>query len=280
MSCLGPNYVITNPPAWSRKATACFNIINIIGNRLDGSNNELVYIPLLKRSVLISELSNALQMYNKANVLQYAYNSRTNRLTKNQKYALICKGKWLGRKTYATQTETYTNPNIQLLERVNYGSVNLETGLQTTIPEPISCPSTNPAPTPYPNNLPVNNNSPSNIPDILPVPPPTPSNNKFTLPDIFPVVDEATSRIAADGGNLIIGTISDICTGESINRCFREPFVCFPSSASNVPTEDGIDKELCFVKNAPVWLPKKSAQASSSDNNDNSAQNYKNFSAV
>jgi hypothetical protein len=276
MSCLGPNYVITNAPPWSRKASTCFNIENIISNRLDSSGNEFVYIPLLKRSVLISEISNALDMYNKANVLQYAYNSGTNRLTKNQKYALICKRKWSTRKTFATQTETYSNPNMQLLERVNYGTVNLATGVQTIVPEPITCPSGNPVPTP--SVLPVNNNTPSNIPNILPGPPPTPSNNKFTLPDIFPVVNESIQRIAADGGNLIIGTISDICTGKTKNICEQEPFVCFPSSASNVPPEDGIDYNLCFVRDAPVWLPKKSAQASSNNNNNSTNKNFKDYS--
>ena len=66
MSCLGPNYV-PGPPTWSRKTSVCYNLANIVEKRVDGSNNEYVYIPLLKREVLISEVSDALQMYNKAN---------------------------------------------------------------------------------------------------------------------------------------------------------------------------------------------------------------------
>jgi hypothetical protein len=278
MSCLGPNYVITNPPPWSRKTTTCFDIVSAIENRLDSNNDQLIYVPLLKREILVSELNNALQMYNKANVLQYAYKHGTNRLTKNQKYALICKRQWTTRKTFATQTASYTNPNVQFLERVNYGTVDLNTGVATVIPEPITCPSGNPIPTP--SVLPVNNNTPSNIPDILPGPPPTPSNNKFTLPDIFPVVNEIVTRIGPDGGNLILGTLSDICSGKTIYKCDEEPFVCFPSSASDVPPENGQDKDLCFVRNAPVWLEKKSSQALSSNNNNSTLKNFKDFSPV
>jgi hypothetical protein len=212
--------------------------------------DDTVYIPILKKSVLITTLHDEFKMYKKANVLQYHHKHHTNKLTKNQTYALIAKGKWLTRKTYATQSETYTNPNKNYLKRVNYDVINAETGAQTT--EPITCPSY--IPKTYANTLPPNNNTPSVIPAILPGPPPTPSKNKFTIPDIIPIVNNAKHLNIPDGGNLIIGTISDICSGKTIITCFENPIVCFPSSCSNVPTENGEDKELCFTKGSPSFL--------------------------
>jgi hypothetical protein len=56
---------------------------------------------------------------NKGNVLQYKKNSSN--LTKKQQYAQVAKGLWTNRtKTWATQSETYTNPNTTNLQRVNY----------------------------------------------------------------------------------------------------------------------------------------------------------------
>jgi hypothetical protein len=37
---------------------------------------------------------------------------------------------------------------------------------------------------------------------------------------------------------------------------------------------------LCFVRDAPVWLAKKSAQASSFSNDNSTLKNFKRFSAV
>jgi len=59
------------------------------------------------------------QMRLKGNILQYKNNSLS--LTKNERYARIAKGIWASReKTYATQTDTYTNPNTLSLLRLNY----------------------------------------------------------------------------------------------------------------------------------------------------------------
>jgi hypothetical protein len=62
------------------------------------------------------------QVISKGNILQHKKNS--SQLTKKQKYAQICKGLWTNRtKSYATQTQTYTNPNTSNLLRVNYNNV-------------------------------------------------------------------------------------------------------------------------------------------------------------
>lgn len=62
------------------------------------------------------------KMQYKGNILQYKKNS--SRLTKNQRYSLIAKGKWTDRTTSrATQSQTYTNPNTRGLTRVNYTEI-------------------------------------------------------------------------------------------------------------------------------------------------------------
>ena len=64
------------------------------------------------------------QMLLKGNVLQYKKNSSS--LTKQQRYAQISKGLWTNRtKSWATQSETYTNPNTSSLQRVNYETIPL-----------------------------------------------------------------------------------------------------------------------------------------------------------
>ncbi len=92
------------------------------------------------------------QMLLKGNVLQYKKNGSS--LTKSQKYSKIAKGQWISRnKSYATKTQTYTNPNTNSLQRVNFatipfpnnivGSPNNSSGsFQTNVPNPFNCPTT------------------------------------------------------------------------------------------------------------------------------------------
>jgi hypothetical protein len=59
----------------------------------------------------------AKQMQHKGNVLQNKANSSC--LTKSQVYSKIAKGMWVNRtKTWATQSQTYTNPNTNNLLRI------------------------------------------------------------------------------------------------------------------------------------------------------------------
>lgn len=274
MSCLGPNYVISTSNPWYREQSGCSDVTDYITDKLNP--NDIIYVPILKKYVLVSELNNTFNMYKKGNVLQYAYIHHTNKLTKNQIYSLICKGKWNIKKGYATQTETYTNPNINYLKRVNYTVINSETGAETT--EPITCPTYTPQ-TPA-NTLPTNDNTPSVNPTILPPPPPTPSKNKFTLPDYVPVVNTPQNRNIPDGGSIIIGTISDICSGKSKVICDYNPIVCFPSSYSNVPRENGKDTELCYTKGSPTFLTNSGINTSSAKDGDKFPTNYKGLISV
>lgn len=100
-------YLPEPPRAWYRVENACSST-NI------GTNNAS-YQEFIER---VAQL-------NKGNVLQYKKNSSN--LTKKQQYAQVAKGMWTNRtKTWATQSDTYTNPNTTGLQRVNYvETVNL-----------------------------------------------------------------------------------------------------------------------------------------------------------
>jgi len=93
------NYLPKPPRAWSRVDNKCtYNDSN--------DSKDSTYIDIYYKTALI----------NKGNVLQYKKNST--QLTKKQRYAQIAKGLWTNRtKSWATQTDIYTNPNVSSLKR-------------------------------------------------------------------------------------------------------------------------------------------------------------------
>jgi len=98
------NYNPQPPRVWNRVQHEC-STIN------DSSNNN---------NTIPNEIDK--QMLLKGNVLQYKKNSAN--LTKNQRYSKIAKGQWTNRtKTWATQSQTYSNPNTSNLLRVNYSKL-------------------------------------------------------------------------------------------------------------------------------------------------------------
>jgi hypothetical protein len=96
MSCLGPNYFISTTNPWYRRQTRCTDATDYIANNLNP--NDTIYIPILKKTVLVTKIADAFKMYRKGNILQYAYIHHSNKLTKNQKYALIAQGKGTSKK--------------------------------------------------------------------------------------------------------------------------------------------------------------------------------------
>jgi hypothetical protein len=81
------------------------------------------------------------QMLLKGNILQYKKNSSN--LTKKQRYTQIAKGMWTNRtKTWATQSDTYTNPNTTSLLRVNSTIVDPSNNVFSSPPNPFGCPTT------------------------------------------------------------------------------------------------------------------------------------------
>ena len=122
---------------WSRVQNPCTFTV-------DSSYNS-VFIPLTDKTGSQFAANYQTQLLTKGNILQYKKNSSS--LTKNQRYAQICKGMWTNRtKSYATQTQTYTNPNTSNLLQVNYASVptngntnNIPGPYNFNIPAPYGC---------------------------------------------------------------------------------------------------------------------------------------------
>ena len=67
----------------------------------------------------------------------------TSNLTKKQRYTQIAKGMWTNRtKTWATQSDTYSNPNTTSLLRVNYTILDPSNNTFSNPPNPFGCPTT------------------------------------------------------------------------------------------------------------------------------------------
>jgi hypothetical protein len=136
------NYLPIPPRVWSRVQNPCTYSIT------DNSYNS-IYIPLTNQTVSLAQANLEEKIQYKGNILQYKNNS--SRITKNQKYSQISKGLWCNRtKVYATQSQTYTNPNTTSLARVNYTTIpfpnqivgspnNISGPFQYGIPNPNNC---------------------------------------------------------------------------------------------------------------------------------------------
>jgi hypothetical protein len=131
------NYI----PKPSRTQNQCTFTLN--------SSYNSVYIPSLQKTVTPSEAILYDKELYKESVLKYTVN--TSKVTKTQKYSQISKGLWSNRtKTFATQSQTYSNPNTTSFLRLNstnilynnqiVGSPNNFAGpFQINIPNPYGC---------------------------------------------------------------------------------------------------------------------------------------------
>lgn len=181
-------YLPQPPRTWSRVQSRCtFLNPNDEYRRLVSS--------LTNRGISLAQADFQEKLLYKGNILQYKGNS--SRLTKKQKYTQLAKGFGPGRtKVFATQSETYTNPNTTGFLRVG----------STTIP--------------YPNFLVGQPNNPSGpyLPDA-----PNPDNCN-------------TNGSLEDGGTLVCGFHVKPCTNEIISvGKQRGDLICNPSTASDVP---------------------------------------------
>jgi len=266
MSCLGPEYNPNPTRLWSRFENNC------VFQTGDGiSPVEQIYIPLLRRYVTVESLHFQLAVLKKGNVLQYKKNSSN--ITKKQKYSQIARGNWTNRTTtWATQTETYTNPNTNMLQRINYSNIT-STGIPTTDPItrcPISTLNKNvsfmPPPTPTLNLNNGNNGNNGNKKGHSPILPPpqviSSNQNSNTqnivilipspIPPTIPVIT-TPNIIIPDGGTLLCNTTENICTGEITVKI--SPIQCVPTSSSDVP---GPIMGLCYDDSLPTYYPKTS----------------------
>ena len=136
------NYNPVPPRAWSRVQNQCTYIVP------DSSYN-YAYIPLTGQTVSQAQANYEEKLLYKGNILQYKGNS--SQLTKKQKYTQLAKGFGPNRtKVFATQSETYTNPNTTGLLRVNYKTIpfpneligqpnNISGPFQYNVPNPFDC---------------------------------------------------------------------------------------------------------------------------------------------
>jgi hypothetical protein len=105
------SYLPVPPRAWTRVQNQCTYI------NPDTSYNS-IYIPLTGQTLSPGEALYYDKQQYKGNILQYKGNSAG--LTRNQRYAQLAKGNGPNRtKVFATQSQTYTNPNTSGLLRVN-----------------------------------------------------------------------------------------------------------------------------------------------------------------
>lgn len=145
MSCLGHCYEPIPPRVWSRVESPC------------PYEDQVTYPTVidvyfgLKPPPSPLQAQWALQQYHKGNVLQYKKNNAN--MSKQQKYAQIAKGIWKTRNTtWSSQkvnaSNVTTDPNTNLLKRVNYRKVYLASGLPAPSDASLTCP-LNYATTPY-----------------------------------------------------------------------------------------------------------------------------------
>lgn len=126
MSAL-PQYLPVPPRVWSRVENPCTFL-------LPNTNYSETYVPLNRQIIPLSQADYEKKVYYKGNILQYKGNSAC--LTKSQKYTQLAKGMGPSRtKTFATQTQIYSNPNTTGLLRVNFTVVPNT----TNAPNPFDC---------------------------------------------------------------------------------------------------------------------------------------------
>jgi hypothetical protein len=244
MSCLGKNYNPVPPREWSRVENRC---------PYDSDVSDTIYITQLNETFPLALGGEELQMLVKGNVLQYKKNAFP--ITKSQRYSQIAKGQWINRNTtWAVQSETYTNPNTQMLKRVNAVNIDItDTSNITQTTDPITCPSDE---TPVFVSLPVETNSVENIiaDETNPIIPPESGSGSVAI--VMPGVVETTTTskriIISDGGTLLCNQVENVCTGYTKKTLANKR--CNPTSDSDVP---GRIINLCYNTGLPTYYAKQ-----------------------
>jgi hypothetical protein len=268
MSCLGPKYNPNPTREWFRFQNVCAY-----------NNSPINYqkAEAYKSAVL-----------KKGNILQFKKNSAN--ITKQQRYAQIARGMWTNRTTsWATQTQTYTNPNTGSLKREGYINININnptpllnlTGrrqndvnngaffsYQETFKE-ITCPVKNNIVPVYNALPPTNDYIIADIPFFpLVIPPlylpPITSDKSIEIPQVVPSIGSTNSDVIVnqtpvpetiiipDGGSLNCNISENICTGQIYRTGTGKP--CNPTSDSDVP---GPIVPLCYDDSLPTYYPRE-----------------------
>ena len=227
MSCLGPTYNPQPPREWTRFSTDITTSVT-------------------------PQTAYDMAMLAKGNVLQYKKNSSN--ITKNQRYSQIARGSWTNRNTtWATQSDTYTNPNTSSLKRNGYsGSVD---GVNTIYDPRICVP---PIVIPINNPLPVPGTDGIKSPDV-PEQPKKPLGALANIPPLpAPIIPEL---VIPDGGTLQCNVVENFCTGQVVYKT-KQNF-CYPTSDSDVP---GPIILLCYNSGLPTYYPKTKLTYGNSNN--------------
>jgi len=198
-----------------------------------------------------------LGMQYKGNILQYKKNSSM--LTKNQQYSLIGQGKWLLRKkTYATQSATYTNPNTNSLYRPNKTNIDVNNGNLPTTQPPSSCKQ---AVIPLASDLPEVLSNITGNPVLPPVPPVViPTNQLIAGLAGLPSGSSLLSNVIANGGSLQCNIQENPCTGKIIK--YIQESQCYSVSCSDIP--QGSLNYLCYVPKQ-LYYPRQKTTMNTSD---------------
>uniref|UniRef100_A0A6C0HBT2 Uncharacterized protein n=1 Tax=viral metagenome TaxID=1070528 RepID=A0A6C0HBT2_9ZZZZ len=244
MSCLGPNYNPVPTKEWYRFQNRCPSVL------FNSSQNIINIANALPQSYEYN-----VAVYKKGNVLQYKKNSAN--LTKNQRYSQIAKGMWTNRtKTWASQSESVTNANSDLLKQVNYDTVIVPNYSVdgTEIIAPVLSTSVITSclpivPKSYP-ALPITTNRNANN-FVLPPPPTSPPANSIIMPPYVYRPKIITPAAIQTGGSLIGTITSNPCTGKILQQTYIQE--CYSTSESDVPGPETI---LCWNDGLQTYYPK------------------------
>lgn len=239
---LGPGYNPHPTREWSRVENRPPDDFNI-GN---------VFIPLLGIYIPQQKLPYETQMLAKGNILQYKKNSSN--LTINQRYSKIAKGQWVNRTTtWATQSDSLTNPNTTSLKRVHVK--------RNIFLDYVGCvPTTNLPVTPCPSKpedqhifVPIINDCYCDPkPEIFVHEPlPLPKTGNYVQPVTY-TPPTPSPIVINDGGSLIGNTTVNPCTGAVIKKTFINN--CNLTSGSDVP---GRIQILCYNSGLPTYYPRR-----------------------
>lgn len=134
------NYNPIPPRAWSRVENPCVFIV-------PGSTYENAFIPLTGQVVSQAQADYETKQIYKGNILQYKGNSA--RFTKSQRYSQLARMAGPNRtKVFATQSQTYSNPNTTGLLRVGFSTYQFPNEIPGA-PNNISGPFAYGIPNPY-----------------------------------------------------------------------------------------------------------------------------------
>lgn len=224
MSCLGRHYLPTPPREWYR-------FDNVPPNKdLFG------------------------QRYTKGNILQYKANSSN--MTAKERYSRIARGTWINHNTtWATQTQSTTNPNTGQLERIGFASVKVPTlsidnnkKNNNDMVLPLNWSSSTVAQGVI---IPFRNNNVNNSDNVI-MPP-------IRTPTISPLFVEELN-----GGILLCGTLQNPVTMAIQKPAIPfNPDICNLSTSSDVPGPATI---LCWREDIETWYPRQKRTYGTSGN--------------